>query len=102
MEVAVMVHEAIAARLQLLEIPSQNLANLSPGIFCDMFCSHHRNGMLSFPGVAPQATSAPTPQRSRATSEEGLNSICCLQCKGLVIPNDACQISTKHVSHGAV
>jgi|OrbCmetagenome_4_1107370.scaffolds.fasta_scaffold147715_2 hypothetical protein len=73
MEVAVMVHEAIAAGLQLLEIPRQNLANLSPGIFCDMFGSHHRNGMFSFPGVAPQATSAPTPHGSRATSEAGLN-----------------------------
>ena len=79
MEVAVMVHEAIAARLQLLEIPRKNLANLSPGLLCDILCSHHRDGMLSFPGVAPQATSAPTPHGSRATSEIQINLLSAMQ-----------------------
>lgn len=70
MEVTVMVHEAIAAGLQLPEVPCQNLANLRPGFLCDMFCSHHRNGVSGFPRVGPDAASAPTPDGGRAASDQ--------------------------------
>ena len=68
MEVAVMVHEAIAARLQLLEIPSQNSTDFLSRVISDMRSANYCNCVFRFPCIAPDASSAPTPNCCCAAS----------------------------------
>ena len=64
------IDDVIDSSFQLFHVPSHNLANLAPSLFSYLRSAHDGDSVSAFPGIIPETSSAPAPNRSGAASHK--------------------------------